>query len=178
MTSRTVMLIGLAASALAGCAGQTASLKIDLRGPNSRYLWELAESGKLTVTDASAMEAGGDRVLYETTLDEPARKQLAEAIWRSGFLLDARGLVGDGPMGGEMIVEAAAGWLDNRMIIQSAWVDSVGQIVDALNAHLPPRVQAPYRRESYLRPPSRDEGLPPDDDWRRQVDQEMRDYRY
>lgn len=161
---------------LTGCSAETAGIRFDLRGANTRYLWELKEDGSLTVTDASALDIDKYEVLFNVALDEPARRHIAQVVARGGFLLDARGQVGEGSMMQEMLVEASCGWMDNRMVIRSAWVDSVGQMAAALNEHLPARVQVPYTKDRFPTLTERNFDVPADDDWRRDIERDIQEH--
>ena len=141
---RIALLLLIMTGLAGGCSQGPLRLNLTVNGPSAAFVYDVQSDGALKITASQGMDPETDRPVYTTTLDKAAMGRLAKAVSGSGFLLDSRQHVGSSPEA-QMVVQASLGLMDNRLSVHSAYVNSVGKIVAALNNELPAKFQIPYK---------------------------------
>lgn len=174
-TMTRLALLAIAIAALAGC-GQPVSLHVEAESQGQQYVYDVQPDGKLKITKGALETDGKESALYSAQLDKEQAKRLSKVVQQSGFLVDYRGRVGEAG-DTRLTVTAKIGLIENNLIVESAYVDSVGKIIQEMNADLPKKYQLPYDKK-FFPAQGLGESLQPSssDDWLEGVGKDMREF--
>ena len=148
-----LLLIPMGLGLAGGCSQGPLRLTLTVNGQSATFIYDVQPDGAMKITAGQGMDPESDRPVYTTTLDKDAMSRLAKAVSGSGFLLDSRQHIGSSPES-QMVVQASLGLLDNRLSVHSAYVNSVGKIVAALNNEIPSKFQIPYKPNMFTKEPA------------------------